>query len=151
MEYEYTHRIYLVVLSINWKGNFLVHFYNVPFWRGPFMPVTWSSGALARLMSNRLPKLLIVLQVHVWINFMETMARIQVKCIHSCLLVTLSVKQRRLIYALSWFLWIVLKRYACLDPYQEENLKMKRLKEQFGEPLHWSDYLSLPFTQSVIH
>ncbi|KAK8551279.1 hypothetical protein V6N12_039927 [Hibiscus sabdariffa] len=32
----------------------------------------------------------------------------------------------------------------------EENLKLKRLKAQNGEPLIWSDYLSLPFTQSVI-
>ncbi|KAK8645947.1 hypothetical protein V6N13_119751 [Hibiscus sabdariffa] len=30
----------------------------------------------------------------------------------------------------------------------EENLKLKRLKAQNGEPLIWSDYLSLPFTQS---
>ncbi|KAK8641863.1 hypothetical protein V6N13_011234 [Hibiscus sabdariffa] len=32
----------------------------------------------------------------------------------------------------------------------EENLKLKRLKAQNGELLIWSDYLSLPFTQSVI-
>ncbi|KHG13594.1 3-epi-6-deoxocathasterone 23-monooxygenase -like protein [Gossypium arboreum] len=32
----------------------------------------------------------------------------------------------------------------------DENLKLKRLKAQNGEPLIWSDYLSLPFTQNVI-
>ncbi|CAI0392185.1 unnamed protein product [Linum tenue] len=34
---------------------------------------------------------------------------------------------------------------------REENLKLKSLKAQLGEPLFWSDYLSsLPFTQTVI-
>ncbi|CAN1218079.1 3-epi-6-deoxocathasterone 23-monooxygenase CYP90D1 [Linum perenne] len=34
---------------------------------------------------------------------------------------------------------------------QEENLKLKSLKAELGEPLIWSDYLSsLPFTQTVI-
>ncbi|XP_011014458.1 PREDICTED: 3-epi-6-deoxocathasterone 23-monooxygenase-like isoform X1 [Populus euphratica] len=32
----------------------------------------------------------------------------------------------------------------------EENMKLKSLKAQHGEPLCWSDYLSLPFTQTVI-
>jgi hypothetical protein len=32
---------------------------------------------------------------------------------------------------------------------QEENLKLKKLKAQLGQPLSWSDYLSLPFTQTV--
>ncbi|XP_034891165.1 3-epi-6-deoxocathasterone 23-monooxygenase CYP90D1 [Populus alba] len=32
----------------------------------------------------------------------------------------------------------------------EENMKLKGLKAQHGEPLCWSDYLSLPFTQAVI-
>ncbi|KAJ6696284.1 3-EPI-6-DEOXOCATHASTERONE 23-MONOOXYGENASE CYP90D1 [Salix koriyanagi] len=32
----------------------------------------------------------------------------------------------------------------------EENMKLKRLKAQHGEPMCWSDYLSLPFTQTVI-
>lgn len=39
---------------------------------------------------------------------------------------------------------------AALQQLTEENLKMKGLKEQLGEALHWSDYLSMPFTQSVI-
>ncbi|KAE8688543.1 3-epi-6-deoxocathasterone 23-monooxygenase [Hibiscus syriacus] len=39
---------------------------------------------------------------------------------------------------------------AALHQLTEENLKLKRLKAQNGEPLIWSDYLSLPFTQSVI-
>ncbi|XVF26944.1 hypothetical protein REPUB_Repub14bG0063900 [Reevesia pubescens] len=39
---------------------------------------------------------------------------------------------------------------AALHPFTEENIKLKRLKAQNGEPLIWSDYLSLPFTQSVI-
>ncbi|KAJ6706405.1 CYTOCHROME P450 26 [Salix purpurea] len=29
-------------------------------------------------------------------------------------------------------------------------MKLKRLKAQHGEPMCWSDYLSLPFTQTVI-
>ncbi|XP_023526890.1 3-epi-6-deoxocathasterone 23-monooxygenase [Cucurbita pepo subsp. pepo] len=32
----------------------------------------------------------------------------------------------------------------------EENMELKRLKTQLGEPLKWTDYLSLPFTQNVI-
>ncbi|XP_057503949.1 3-epi-6-deoxocathasterone 23-monooxygenase CYP90D1-like isoform X1 [Actinidia eriantha] len=32
----------------------------------------------------------------------------------------------------------------------EENLKLKKLKDQLGEPLCWRDYFSLPFTQNVI-
>lgn len=28
-------------------------------------------------------------------------------------------------------------------------MKLKTLKDQLGEPLCWSDYLSLPFTQNV--
>jgi len=28
-------------------------------------------------------------------------------------------------------------------------LKLKELKAQLGQPLYWSDYLSLSFTQSV--
>ncbi|KAK4427329.1 3-epi-6-deoxocathasterone 23-monooxygenase CYP90D1 [Sesamum alatum] len=32
----------------------------------------------------------------------------------------------------------------------EENLQLKRHKEKLGEPLSWNDYLSLPFTQTVI-
>jgi hypothetical protein len=36
-----------------------------------------------------------------------------------------------------------------LEISQEENLKLKELKAQLGQPLSWSDYLSLPFTQSV--
>ncbi|KAL8122801.1 hypothetical protein AgCh_010974 [Apium graveolens] len=39
---------------------------------------------------------------------------------------------------------------AALQQLSEENLKLKKLKEQTGEELIWSDYLSLPFTQTVI-
>ncbi|KAK5831082.1 hypothetical protein PVK06_014877 [Gossypium arboreum] len=39
---------------------------------------------------------------------------------------------------------------AALHQLTDENLKLKRLKAQNGEPLIWSDYLSLPFTQNVI-
>ncbi|XVE51951.1 hypothetical protein DITRI_Ditri02bG0081400 [Diplodiscus trichospermus] len=39
---------------------------------------------------------------------------------------------------------------AALNQLTEENMKLKRLKAQNGEELIWSDYLSLPFTQSVI-
>ncbi|KAH1066407.1 hypothetical protein J1N35_031394 [Gossypium stocksii] len=39
---------------------------------------------------------------------------------------------------------------AALHQLTEENLKLKRLKAQNGEPLIWSDYLSLPFTHNVI-
>ncbi|GFZ04252.1 cytochrome P450, family 90, subfamily D, polypeptide 1 [Actinidia rufa] len=37
-----------------------------------------------------------------------------------------------------------------LQQLTEENLKLKKLKDQLGEPLSWRDYLSLPFTQHVI-
>ncbi|TXG68635.1 hypothetical protein EZV62_003570 [Acer yangbiense] len=39
---------------------------------------------------------------------------------------------------------------AALQQLTEENMKLKRLKDQLGESLSWSDYLSLPFTQTVI-
>ncbi|XP_062089435.1 cytochrome P450 90D2-like [Humulus lupulus] len=39
---------------------------------------------------------------------------------------------------------------AALQQLLEENIKLKRLNDQLGEPLCWSDYLSLPFTQTVI-
>ncbi|KAM3699511.1 hypothetical protein ACB098_05G030500 [Castanea mollissima] len=39
---------------------------------------------------------------------------------------------------------------AALQQLTEENLKLKELKAQLGQPLSWSDYLSLSFTQSVI-
>ncbi|KAK6264207.1 hypothetical protein SCA6_019641 [Theobroma cacao] len=39
---------------------------------------------------------------------------------------------------------------AALHQLTEENMKLKKLKAQNGEPLIWSDYLSLPLTQSVI-
>ncbi|KAJ4958382.1 hypothetical protein NE237_025493 [Protea cynaroides] len=32
----------------------------------------------------------------------------------------------------------------------EENMKLKRQKAKLGEPLCWSDYMNLPFTQNVI-
>lgn len=37
-----------------------------------------------------------------------------------------------------------------LQQLMEENLKLKRRKDQLGEPLCWSDYMSLSFTQNVI-
>ncbi|GFY97157.1 cytochrome P450, family 90, subfamily D, polypeptide 1 [Actinidia rufa] len=37
-----------------------------------------------------------------------------------------------------------------LQQLTEENLKLKKLKDQLGEPLCWRDYFSLPFTQHVI-
>ncbi|KAI9109395.1 hypothetical protein K1719_019449 [Acacia pycnantha] len=38
-----------------------------------------------------------------------------------------------------------------LQQLTEENMKLKKLKDQLGEPLAWNDYLSsLPFTQTVI-
>ncbi|XP_057459414.1 3-epi-6-deoxocathasterone 23-monooxygenase CYP90D1-like [Actinidia eriantha] len=37
-----------------------------------------------------------------------------------------------------------------LQQLTEENLNLKKLKDQLGEPLSWRDYLSLPFTQNVI-
>ncbi|CAL9009820.1 unnamed protein product [Prunus brigantina] len=39
---------------------------------------------------------------------------------------------------------------TALQQLTEENMKLKTLKDQLGEPLCWSDYLSLPFTQNVI-
>ncbi|KAJ4717908.1 putative Cytochrome P450 [Melia azedarach] len=39
---------------------------------------------------------------------------------------------------------------AALKQLTEENMKLKEHKAQLGEPLTWSDYLSLPFTQTVI-
>ncbi|KAL3824441.1 hypothetical protein ACJIZ3_020470 [Penstemon smallii] len=39
---------------------------------------------------------------------------------------------------------------AALNQLTEENLKLKMLKEKLGQPLSWNDYLSLPFTQTVI-
>lgn len=37
-----------------------------------------------------------------------------------------------------------------LQQLQEENMKLKKSKEQKKEPLTWNDYTSLPFTQNVI-
>ncbi|XP_068336914.1 3-epi-6-deoxocathasterone 23-monooxygenase CYP90D1 [Pyrus communis] len=39
---------------------------------------------------------------------------------------------------------------TALQQLTEENMKLKALKDELGEPLCWSDYLSLPFTQNVI-
>ncbi|KAG6665136.1 hypothetical protein CIPAW_02G140900 [Carya illinoinensis] len=39
---------------------------------------------------------------------------------------------------------------TALQQLTEENLELKKLKAQLGQPLRWSDYLSLPFTQTVI-
>nr|GMC51902.1 3-epi-6-deoxocathasterone 23-monooxygenase [Ipomoea batatas] len=39
---------------------------------------------------------------------------------------------------------------AALQQLTDENLRLKRLKEKQGEPLSWSDYSSLLFTQNVI-
>ncbi|KAK4479574.1 hypothetical protein RD792_015092 [Penstemon davidsonii] len=39
---------------------------------------------------------------------------------------------------------------AALNQLTEENLKLKMLKDKLGQPLSWNDYLSLPFTQTVI-
>ncbi|KAJ8442939.1 hypothetical protein Cgig2_022305 [Carnegiea gigantea] len=39
---------------------------------------------------------------------------------------------------------------SALQKLMEENMKVKRLKAEQGEPMVWSDYLSLPFTQAVI-
>ncbi|KAL2493230.1 3-epi-6-deoxocathasterone 23-monooxygenase [Abeliophyllum distichum] len=39
---------------------------------------------------------------------------------------------------------------AALQQLSDENLKLKKLKEKLGHTLSWSDYLSLPFTQTVI-
>ncbi|KAG7997568.1 hypothetical protein I3843_01G217500 [Carya illinoinensis] len=40
--------------------------------------------------------------------------------------------------------------YTSFSANPDENLKLKTLKAQLGQPLCWSDYLSLPFTQNVI-
>ncbi|KAF8406900.1 hypothetical protein HHK36_006021 [Tetracentron sinense] len=37
-----------------------------------------------------------------------------------------------------------------LQQLMEENMKLKKFKSQIGEPLCWSDYMSLQFTQNVI-
>ncbi|XP_042967922.1 3-epi-6-deoxocathasterone 23-monooxygenase CYP90D1-like isoform X3 [Carya illinoinensis] len=37
---------------------------------------------------------------------------------------------------------------TALQQLTEENLELKKLKAQLGQPLRWSDYLSLPFTQT---
>ncbi|XP_068304251.1 3-epi-6-deoxocathasterone 23-monooxygenase CYP90D1-like [Pyrus communis] len=39
---------------------------------------------------------------------------------------------------------------TALQQLAEENTKLKTQKDELGEPLCWSDYLSLPFTQNVI-
>ncbi|KAJ7951641.1 putative Cytochrome P450 [Quillaja saponaria] len=39
---------------------------------------------------------------------------------------------------------------TALQQLTEENMKLKKFKDQLGEPLCWTDYLSLSFTQSVI-
>ncbi|XP_027125026.1 3-epi-6-deoxocathasterone 23-monooxygenase CYP90D1 [Coffea arabica] len=39
---------------------------------------------------------------------------------------------------------------TALQQLTEENLRLKRIKENLEEPLCWRDYLSLPFTQNVI-
>ncbi|XP_047310473.1 cytochrome P450 90D2 [Impatiens glandulifera] len=39
---------------------------------------------------------------------------------------------------------------TALQQLKEENMKLKRSKEEAGEPLCWTDYLSLRFTQMVI-
>ncbi|XP_057978435.1 3-epi-6-deoxocathasterone 23-monooxygenase CYP90D1 [Malania oleifera] len=39
---------------------------------------------------------------------------------------------------------------AALQQLTEENMNLKRLRDQLGQPLCFSDYLSLPFTQAVI-
>ncbi|KAL2516341.1 3-epi-6-deoxocathasterone 23-monooxygenase [Forsythia ovata] len=39
---------------------------------------------------------------------------------------------------------------AALQQLSDENLKLKSLKEKLGHTLSWNDYLSLPFTQTVI-
>jgi hypothetical protein len=50
---------------------------------------------------------------------------------------------------LFWFIICSICNGNLDEKSQEENLKMKKLKQQLGEPLSWSDYLSLPFTQTV--
>lgn len=37
-----------------------------------------------------------------------------------------------------------------MSKYQEENLQLKKRKEDSGEPLDWTDYMTLSFTQHVI-
>ncbi|XP_074289077.1 3-epi-6-deoxocathasterone 23-monooxygenase CYP90D1-like [Silene latifolia] len=37
-----------------------------------------------------------------------------------------------------------------LQKLTEENMKVKRLKDELGDSMCWNDYLSMPFTQSVI-
>ncbi|XP_019457966.1 PREDICTED: 3-epi-6-deoxocathasterone 23-monooxygenase isoform X2 [Lupinus angustifolius] len=39
---------------------------------------------------------------------------------------------------------------VALQQLKEENVKLQKLKDKLGESLCWSDYLSLPFTQTVI-
>ncbi|KAI8544591.1 hypothetical protein RHMOL_Rhmol08G0308800 [Rhododendron molle] len=39
---------------------------------------------------------------------------------------------------------------SALQELTEENLDVKRLKDELREPMSWIDYLSLPFTQNVI-
>ncbi|KAJ8755943.1 hypothetical protein K2173_024488 [Erythroxylum novogranatense] len=39
---------------------------------------------------------------------------------------------------------------VALKQLKEENMQLRSLKAQLGEPLNWTDYLSLAFTQSVI-
>ncbi|GMN37006.1 hypothetical protein TIFTF001_006459 [Ficus carica] len=39
---------------------------------------------------------------------------------------------------------------SALQQLLEENMRLKKLKDQLGEPMCCSDYLSLPFTQTVI-
>ncbi|KAG6789042.1 hypothetical protein POTOM_005126 [Populus tomentosa] len=39
---------------------------------------------------------------------------------------------------------------AALQQLTKENMRLKSLKAQHGEPMCWTDYLSLPFTQTVI-
>ncbi|PKI76498.1 hypothetical protein CRG98_003116 [Punica granatum] len=39
---------------------------------------------------------------------------------------------------------------AALQQLREENMELKRSNDRLGEQLCWTDYLSLPFTQSVI-
>ncbi|KAF1886846.1 hypothetical protein Lal_00046084 [Lupinus albus] len=39
---------------------------------------------------------------------------------------------------------------SAMQQLTEENVKIQKLKDQLGESLCWTDYLSLPFTQTVI-
>ena len=45
------------------------------------------------------------------------------------------------------FAYILLDGDICIV--QEENMQLKRRKSELGESLHWSDYMSLSFTQDV--